>query len=360
MNSGNHIGIFGTGASGVLVKYCLSNYFDKKVVCFYDNLYEGTSFEGVPVKKNYRRGDNAEIDYIIIAGGLDATKQISKQLDENDWTKNKDYFSIHLRDYFPSDINDYYMSALDKMIDFMNFNGKKVLEVGCGDGRVIKAISTLYQPEEAIGTDLALRTEEIKGNNWKLEEGDVNTLSYPDDTFDFIFSLASFEHIHKLDIALGNIKRMLKPNGLLYAQWGPIWTGCYGHHCHYWSQPDVDLLPPWAHLYMDRIEMLEYVKKKRNLETAKAACDFVFSDPILNRYSRSDIYSFINSCGMQVMQMRDMVSFTGGSKAKYDGITSKQVFNILLEKSNEAELGTTCMEIVLRKIDSNALLKEEG
>ena len=58
--------------------------------------------------------------------------------------------------------------------------------------------------------------------------------------------------------------------------------------------------------------------------------------------------------------MRDMVSFTGGSKAKYDGITSKQVFNILLEKSNEAELGTTCMEIVLRKIDSNALLKEEG
>ena len=48
--------------------------------------------------------------------------------------------------------------------------------------------------------------------------------------YDLIFSIACFEHINRLPLALGEMLRYLKPGGRLFTMHSPIWSAFDGHH----------------------------------------------------------------------------------------------------------------------------------
>jgi hypothetical protein len=48
--------------------------------------------------------------------------------------------------------------------------------------------------------------------------------------YDLIFSIATFEHIHKLPLALDKMFLALKPGGKLFSMFAPIWSAYDGHH----------------------------------------------------------------------------------------------------------------------------------
>jgi len=48
--------------------------------------------------------------------------------------------------------------------------------------------------------------------------------------YDLIFSIACFEHIHRLPQALRVMHRCLKPGGRLFTMHSPIWSAFDGHH----------------------------------------------------------------------------------------------------------------------------------
>ena len=99
-----------------------------------------------------------------------------------------------------------------------------ILEIGFGPG-----VSTRFAAEKATqgfvaGIDHSetmvqaarkRNLENIQAGRMELEQGDVASLPYPDETFDKVFSLHSIYFWNKPVECLQELRRVLKPGGLL-------------------------------------------------------------------------------------------------------------------------------------------------
>lgn len=99
---------------------------------------------------------------------------------------------------------------------------KIILDVATGTGDVAIMAARMLQPEKIIGIDisegmLAYGREKVKkaglSDKITLQEGDSETISFPDETFDAItvaFGVRNFENLEK---GLAEMRRVLKPGG---------------------------------------------------------------------------------------------------------------------------------------------------
>jgi ubiquinone/menaquinone biosynthesis C-methylase UbiE len=104
-------------------------------------------------------------------------------------------------------------------------SGARVLEIGCGIGRVLKHIAPSFA--EAHGIDIseemiALGKDRLSGfANIYLHLGDGATLNpLPNDYFDLVYSVLAFQHMPAGVVRnyLRECHRVLKPGGELYFQ----------------------------------------------------------------------------------------------------------------------------------------------
>jgi SAM-dependent methyltransferase len=77
-------------------------------------------------------------------------------------------------------------------------------------------------------------------------------LQLPDNSMDLVFTLSALEHFESPDKAFKEIYRVLKPGGLLYAQWSNFY-GVEG--CHDPGLTDI----PWAHALLPSNEYYPYL-----------------------------------------------------------------------------------------------------
>lgn len=100
-----------------------------------------------------------------------------------------------------------------------NLNGKIVLEYGCGVGRNLKYFCS--KGASYVGIDISnLRisraVEVIQSSNLRLQASvmkmNAEKLEFPDDSFDIVYGEAIIHHLD-IDMAMNEIKRVLKPNG---------------------------------------------------------------------------------------------------------------------------------------------------
>lgn len=107
---------------------------------------------------------------------------------------------------------------------------------------------------EIIGTRRAYRTALSEATaftgryNFSLHRMNANSLDFPDNYFDGAFSFSVFEHISSPEIALAEVKRVLKPNSIFYLDLN-LFTGVHGDHDPRSYSDSRDMLaPPWKHL----------------------------------------------------------------------------------------------------------------
>ncbi len=100
---------------------------------------------------------------------------------------------------------------------------KKILDIGGGTGRYGVAFARDFPnstvtvadilPESlVIGRNLA---ESIKVPNVVFDEQDINTLSYSDSTFDVVFCDVVIQHLPEVEVAMRQMRRVLKKDGIL-------------------------------------------------------------------------------------------------------------------------------------------------
>jgi ubiquinone/menaquinone biosynthesis C-methylase UbiE len=92
----------------------------------------------------------------------------------------------------------------------------RALVVGCGSGEEARELSTRFNCD-VDGIDLwEANFETIDNDRVRLHVMDAAHMSFPDATFDLLYSFHALEHIEELDAALSEMRRVLKPDAVVF------------------------------------------------------------------------------------------------------------------------------------------------
>jgi SAM-dependent methyltransferase len=134
------------------------------------------------------------------------------------------------------------------------WQGKHVLEVGCGHG----AMSVQVAQAGGVVLGIDLDEQHIDFANRNLSERfpelvdrvtfrAVDALNLPtDERFDVILSKDTFEHVANVDSLMQGLGKRLVPGGRLYVGFSPLYHSPWGDH----SRSGLRL--PWAHAILPR------------------------------------------------------------------------------------------------------------
>jgi ubiquinone/menaquinone biosynthesis C-methylase UbiE len=104
---------------------------------------------------------------------------------------------------------------ISQLID--NINCESILDVGCGDGRLLEILKR--DRRMLNGIDISSKmikiAEKKLSDKARLVVGDSEFLPWPDDEFDAIICAASFHHYPKPKAVLKEMVRVLKQGGVL-------------------------------------------------------------------------------------------------------------------------------------------------
>lgn len=157
--------------------------------------------------------------FIAYLGNPISTKMsTSKNIIELSTSEGYDQWS----EIYDSDMNP--LCALDEIALRENFdidlNCKKVLDMGCGTGRVTQ----LVEKKGAIVTGidgsvgmLKVARQKCRPSTEFIRHDFVSALPLSSDEYDYLVSCLVLEHIEDLDLFFSEIKRVCKKNAKIYA-----------------------------------------------------------------------------------------------------------------------------------------------
>ncbi len=146
-------------------------------------------------------------------------KEIIKK-NKKDWNKIAHKFSNTRKFLWPE---------LKKLDDYVK-KGDKVIDLGCGNGRLVKAFK---KPVSYTGVDLSKKLINIAQEKYKDDKdvkfirSDVTNLPFDDGEFDVGFSIAVFHHIPSIKLRekfLKEVTRVLKPNSYFVLSVWNLWS----------------------------------------------------------------------------------------------------------------------------------------
>jgi SAM-dependent methyltransferase len=108
--------------------------------------------------------------------------------------------------------NDYFDIVTSQMMN----KGSTVLDVGCGSGRWIKYVADKVRFVEGIDPSNSVYTAANFLNpntNVRITHSSIDTLPFPDSSFDFVYSLGVLHHIPETKKAMQKCVEKLKPGG---------------------------------------------------------------------------------------------------------------------------------------------------
>lgn len=195
----------------------------------------------------------------------------------------------------------------------------RVLDVGTNmrTGGMVESLCA--RAREVVGINLVGKERSV-GANGMLMRQDVRDMSFPSESFDIVVSYAVFEHVADFPKALAEMYRVLRPGGLLYSSFGPIWSCKWGHHL--WLQAGEEaityqnlILPSYCHLHDDpgrvRSEVASVVKENA---TAERIADYLLHTQDQNRLMFSDYRRAIETSSFEVRR------FGGSPNKKLDSL----------------------------------------
>jgi SAM-dependent methyltransferase len=127
-----------------------------------------------------------------------------------------------------------------RLPDFLPRGPIRVLEIGCGSGRLCRFLAELGYTGEYLGIDIHDRfdRESVSGFRTDFWLGDAHDFSPDDQRFDLIVSVSALEHIPHDTLLINKFPRWLLPNGV-ELHFLPSGWGLFAYLWHGWRQYPV-------------------------------------------------------------------------------------------------------------------------
>lgn len=105
---------------------------------------------------------------------------------------------------------------------------RTVVDLGCGSGHAARALQKMYRRADVIGVDPGRGAVRRIGGGWRpgrrplALRADVARLPLPDASVDVLYSNLLFQWLHEPDAVLTELRRVLRPEGvLMFSTLGP-------------------------------------------------------------------------------------------------------------------------------------------
>lgn len=149
-----------------------------------------------------------------------------------------------------------YDGAVAQLLDFcaagsVALTDAEIADLGCGEGSMTLGLHRRVRPRRLIGFDLkpvdvdALLAHSVGiGQAAELPPGlefqrsEPRSIPAADASFDFVYSWSAFEHVSDPVTVLGEIHRILRPNGHFFLQLWPFYASAKGSHLWQWFDED--------------------------------------------------------------------------------------------------------------------------
>ena len=166
-------------------------------------------------------------------------------------------------------------------METFNFNSlnlnkiKKVIDVGCGNGRHLKSLGFKLTDSEIIGIDrsapeITKLNEEFSesvcknGNAYRFIKGDIREIDMPDNSQDLVVCSEVLEHVPNFEAVLEECYRILKPGSVML-----IRVPSYFPESLCWKYSKKYMQTPGGHIRIFKKNFLKERFKALNLKLFK-------------------------------------------------------------------------------------------
>lgn len=147
---------------------------------------------------------------------------------------------------------DHFFQAADEVLEFLTAGGwtledKRVADIGSGDGIIDLALALRGRPRALVGYDVNLTSAEYLLQQAALHAGvrelpaalsfrqsDPERIEAPDAAYDVLVTWSVFEHARDPAGLLGEMRRIMRPDGVLFLQLWPFYHSHRGSHLWDW------------------------------------------------------------------------------------------------------------------------------
>jgi SAM-dependent methyltransferase len=190
----------------------------------------------------------------------------------------------------------------------ISVSGSRALEIGFNEGYSpialakmgfeVHCVDNSYGLDDAPPAEIGFVAAKF-GVDIAARFGDAaKQLPFPDSHFDYVYSASVLEHIHDIEAALREIRRVLKPDGVAIHSFGSFHC-CDGAHAL--AIPDQ----PWGHSRMTADEYAAYITHWRPFEANRA---LPWLEHAISRRSIAATESAIARAGMGIVYWQETPS----------------------------------------------------
>ena len=235
---------------------------------------------------------------------------------------------------------------------YKKISNASIFIAGCGSGKDLPSWLK-YKPKKIVGVDLFnyskswtrlidLASKKYPKTNIQIFQGNLERLTNIEDaTFDIVASDAVFEHLINLPKVLLEFNRILKPDGIIYATYGPMWHVWGGDH---YSGND-GLSSGYNHLLLEDHEYKKYLNFEQSTVHSEDDGRTWIKENLFSYLRPQEYVDLLEKSGFQRLTVGAIVEPRAVAYAK----KNTEEWNKLMDKHDTLDLILTGMTVIYQK-----------